>query len=209
MNLKWFGSLHRTGPLLTVLCVFLLLSCTDNKIKGDPKKTLGTYVGAIKKGDFETIYKLNRVTARQLKYVGATSVGDVKQQLEENYKNNQAKYDATELTFTPNVQWAEKHFFPPSCVFELSPVRSLTSIDKGNPNALYEEGFLVISTVSVRYPDLTEAPELDGKKISSAKYDCYLNKIREGGNVRIYDVDDKWYVGGCILEAESVEYYKK
>ncbi len=209
MNLKWFGSLQWKGLLLTLLCVSVLLSCSDNKVKGDPKKTLSVYVNAIKMGDFKTVYRLNRVTARQLKYVGATSVGDVKQQLENNYKNNRAKYEATEVTFTPNVQWAEKHFFPPSCVFELSPIHSLTAIDKDNPNALYEEGFLVISTVSVRYPDLREAPELEGKKISSAKYDCYLNKIREGGNVRVYDVDDKWYVGGCILEAESVEFYKK
>jgi len=207
MNLKWFGSMQSKNLLLLALCMATLLSCTGNKVKGDPKKTLQLYVTAVKNNDFKAIYGLNLMTVRHEKYVGATSVGDVEKQLKQNYENELADYEATGPTFTPNVHWAEKHFFPSSCEFELSPIRSLTAAAKDEPNALYEEGFLVIATVSARYPNIKEAPELDGKKISFAKYDCSLGKIREAGNVRIYDLDDKWYFGGCIINGESVEYH--
>ena len=204
MNHKLFGK--GAGPVFAAILVigFMLASCED-KIPGDPEGVMKQYVNAIKARDFKTIYSLNRVTARQKYHLEQTSVGNVETILKTNYEENKAAFDSAEFTLTPAVQWGEKYFFPPSAKVSFGKPERIKPVGDDPVNAEYEKALTVKIHVTAEYPDVNEAPKLGDRAIKTAVYDCALGKIRTGKSVRVYDLDEKWYFNGCILEKDRVQ----
>lgn len=205
MNRKWCGSFRYTYFVLSIFSL-ALLSCTS-EIPGDPKKTLEEYITAVQKGNFETVYRLNKVTARQKKYLEQTKIDDFKKILKQNYEKNWANYKSVKPSFIANIQWAEKHFFPPSCSPSVGKPQKPTPIGNDRVNVEYEEALTIIVPVFVTYNAKRDAPKLNGRKIKSTGYVCILGKIREGSNVRIYSHDDQWFFGSCILDTTSAKFF--
>ena len=203
MNLKLFGSFRYEYFVL----LFALLSCM-NDIPGEPKKRVQEYITAVQKGDFETIYRLHRVTAQQKKYLEQTEGGDLKELMKQNYERNKASYESVKPSFMDNIQWAEKYFFPPSCSPSVGEPQKPAPATKDDPGyADYEKALTTMVPVSVTYNSEKDAPQLSGRKLKFAKYICILGKIREGSNVRIYSHDDQWFFNGCIPDSNSVRFF--
>ncbi len=190
-----------------LLTIFLAttMGCTE-KIAGEPSKVVTRYVDAVKRGDYDTIFQLSHNSARRLKFFGMSELAQDKKIAQEYLEEQRKEYDAAPLDFTPGVQWAERHFFPDTCEVSIGKARYPAGTPGDPVNADYEQGIKVIVTVSVDYLDPKSAPSYRGKKLVSAKYDCFLSKIREGKNVRIYSHDDKWYVNGFLIDPATVRF---
>lgn len=206
MNRKLFG---KNGAILTVAVALLLatgVSCSDS-IPGKPDMVLQEYVVAVQKGDFETIYRLNRATARQSRFIHKDKTGDAEKMDAENMAMARANYEAVQPSFTPGMHWAEKHFFPQtSGVFIGRPQHLAPTGNEPGLKDNYEKGNTVVIPVSVTYPDLNQAPEYGGKKIKQAEYRCVMGKVRMEDSLMIYTHDDKWFFNACLIEIEKIEY---
>ena len=200
MNRKWFGS---PVGIYLILVIFspLLLSCTKD-IPGNPKKTVENYIAAVQKSDFETIYNLNRVTARQKKYIKKAKNGNVEQELKASFETHKRAYEAVEPGFFTGTQWAGKFFFPPTATVVVGEARHppRSGVD-------YEKGFTLYIEVKTSYAKREDAPELHGRKVKEAVYDCVLGKIRYGENVRVYSHDEQWFFAGCIIDTPSARFF--
>lgn len=203
MNHKLFGKFFFRAIALVAL-VGGTEACTLNKIAGDPAKVLKEYIGAVQKGDFNAIYALSQVTARQKKWIQKSETGDVQKQEAEHFQRHKAIYDATVPSFS-NVQWAEKYYFPPSAKVEIGKPRDPEPFEKEKLGDAYEKGVVAIITVSVSYPVPEEAPEYDGMKVKQANYNCMLRKIRYEDSVMIYSYDEKWFFSGCLVIGNSIQ----
>ena len=201
MNRKWSGS---AVGIYLILLIFspLLLSCTKD-IPGNPIKTVEDYIAAVQKSDFETIYNLNRVTARQKKYIKKAKNGNVEQELKASLKTHKRAYEAVEPGFFTGAQWAEKYFFPSTSRVVVGEARHPppSGVD-------YEKGFTLYVAVKTSYAKREDAPEFHGRKVKGAVYDCILGKIRYGENVRVYSHDEQWFFAGCILDTPSLLFFK-
>lgn len=201
MNRKLFGKNLFRAIALLLLMAGAVSACTLNKIAGDPAKVLKDYIAAVQKGDFNTMYALSHVTARQKKWIQKSETGDVQKQEAEHFQRHKAMYDATVMGMA-NVQWAEKFFFPPSAIVEIGKPHDPVPVEKKMGDA-YEKGVVVVSTVSVSYPKPEEAPEYNGVKLKNAVYECSLRKIRHDESVMVYSYDDKWFFAGCVTKDTS------
>ncbi|MGK7345145.1 MAG: hypothetical protein ACNS63_04990 [Candidatus Nitrospinota bacterium M3_3B_026] len=206
MSPRWSGR-PGAGWLAVAAAVSVLSASCHDRIPGKPEKTTAEYIEAIQKNDFAAVYQLNRVTARQARYLENTDVGDVDEMLRQNYEQRKAEYEAARAVFTPGIQWAEKHFFPASASVSVGEASWIKPVGDDPVNADYEKALTVTVPVSVEYKDKSAAPELEGKKLKSASYTCSLGKIRSEKSVRVYNVDEQWYFNGCILNRESVTLY--
>lgn len=181
-------------------------ACQD-RIPGEPEKTAREYIEAIQKNDFAAVYRLNRVTARQVRYLENTDVGDVDEMLRQDYERRKADYEAVRTAFTPGIQWTEKHFFPASASVSVGEASWIKPAPGDPVNAEYEKALSVMVPVSVEYKDKNDAPVFEGKRLKSASYTCAMGKIRSEKSVRVYNVDEQWYFNGCILDRGSVTWY--
>ncbi len=200
MNHKWFGRPY--GATSAVVFVIFLAACAE-RIPGDPGKILAEYVGAVQKGDFATMYKLSRITARQKKYILKSNVGDINKLLSENYEMHLSTYKSVEPSFFGAVQWQEKYFFPPSAVVRFGKAKNLPPPEKSERKENWEIGLKVLIDVSVEYPKKEEAPEYDGRKLRSINYVCTLSKIRMEGALAVYPQDPDWFFDGCNANSSS------
>ena len=205
MSPRSFGRVF--AGVVTVVLLALGVSACERKIPGNPRKVMEEYIKAVQGRDFETIYRLNRVTARQKKYLEASRAGDVRKALETNYQEHKADFESAPVTFTPGVEWAEKHFFPPGSEVSVGEPYYIKPVGDDPVNAKYEEALTVMVKVLTKYLNETYAPELNGRKIKSATFDCSLGKIRLGKSVRVYSHDDEWYFNGCLINLDSVQYF--
>jgi len=207
MNLRLSGKkAFGACCLLFPLAALALFACTK-EIPGNPEKTVKEYIEAVQKGDFETIYRLNRVTARQKKFLEKTEAGNVELVLKQNFERQKAAYFTSEPDIFSGALWTERYFFPPSSSVKVGKARSMSQIGDDPVNVEYEKGFLAIVPVETTYASEKDAPKLKGQSIKKAVYDCNLAKIRQGDNVRIYSHDEKWFIARCILDTDTVEYF--
>lgn len=206
MNRKWSGSAVGIYLILMIFSL-LLLTCTRD-IPGNPEKTVKDYITAVQKSDFETIYNLNRLTARQKRFIEKIKNGDVEKELKASFEMHKAAYDAVEPGFFTGAQWAEKYFFPPMATVVIGKARHPSSAGDDPSNVEYDKGFTLFVSVKTFYTKSEDAPELDGRKVKKATYDCVLGKIRYGANVRIYSHDEQWFLSGCILDRPLVTFFK-
>ncbi len=176
------------------------------KIPGRPEKIMEEYVKAVQRKDFETIFALNAGAARIRKFLERSEMGDKEKILKEDFEKNKAAYQAAEPSFAPGVRWTEKHYFPATALVDIGDPYPPASAGEDNVNAEYEMAMSVFVPVIVKYPDQNEAPAYNKRKLKTARYDCALRKIREGGAVRVYSTDDKWYFAGCVFDSSSVTY---
>jgi len=206
MNRKWSGSAVG-GYLILLLSSPLVLSCTK-EIPGNPEKTVKDYIEAIQKSDFETTYRLNRVTARQKKYIEKSKNGNIAQELKASIESHKAAYDAAEPDFFSGALWSEKYFFPLTSRVVVGEAKHPSPAGDDPVNVEYEKGFTLFVSVKTFYTKSKDAPELHGRKVKEAIYDCALGKIRYGENVRVYSHDEQWFLSGCILDRSSVTFFK-
>lgn len=204
MNRKLPGKNLFHAIALLALIAGAVPACTLDKIAGDPKKVLHEYVEAVQRGDFNTIYALNQVTARQNKWLQKSESGDLKKQEVEHFQRHKATYDAADMSSTQGVLWAEKHFFPRSSKVDIGKPRDPEPVEKEKMGDAYEKGVVAVLTVSVTYPVPEEAPEHNGAKLKYAEYNCMMRKIRYDESVMIYSYDEKWFFSGCMIIGNSV-----
>ncbi|MDH5508765.1 MAG: hypothetical protein OEZ32_00230 [Nitrospinota bacterium] len=207
MNRKLFGKPMARSLMLAGLALVLAAGCVD-KIPGDPDKELERYIKAVQESDYKTIFDINHVTARQLKFMRQMNKGDKERSLEGSYKQYKEIYLNVTPTFQIGITWAEKGFFPPGAQTKVGDPYYQVALEDDPVNAEYERATNVYVPVDVSYPDKTAAPEHDGKKVRSASYDCSMKKIREGQNVTVYSHDDKWFFGGCIVNMGKTTYHQ-
>ncbi|MFQ5432974.1 MAG: hypothetical protein ACE5EN_10770, partial [Nitrospinota bacterium] len=150
MNRKWSGSVVGVYLILLVQIALLISSCSKG-IPGNPVKTVKDYIEAVQKSDFETIYRLNRSTARQKKFIEKSKNGNVEQELKENFKSNKAAYDVVEPGFYSGAQWAEKYYFPPASNVVVGEARNPSAAEGDSVNVKYETGFTVLVSVKTFY----------------------------------------------------------
>ncbi len=200
MNRKSFG--RPFGVASAVVFALFFVACSE-RISGDPAKIMAEYVGAVQKGDFASMYKINRITARQKKYILKSNAGDINKLLSANYEMHLATYKSAELSFYGAVQWQEKYFFPPSAVVRIGKVHNLPPPDKNERKENWEMGLKALVDVSVEYPKKEEAPEYDGRKLKSINYVCTLSKIRMEGAMMVYPQDPDWFFDACIANSAS------
>lgn len=206
MNRKWSGSAAGIYLILLVTSP-LLLSCAKD-IPGNPVKTVKDYIAAVQKSDFETIYRLNRVTARQKKLIEKSKNASIEKELKASFETHKAAYDAAEPGFFTGAIWSEKYFFPSTSRVAVGEAKHPTSAGDDSVNVEYEKGFTLFVSVKTFYTTTEDAPELYGRKVKEAIYDCVLGKIRYGENVRVYSHDEQWFLSGCLLDRSSVTFIK-
>jgi len=194
------------GLLVAPITALLLLSCSK-AIPGHPEKIMSGYIEAVKKDDFATIYELNMKTARQKKYLGKTSVGNLGMILKENFEKNRSDYENVPISFNLGEQWVEKHFFRTAAIYSIGEPYSPKPVGDDPVNAKYESSVSCYVPVLVEYGDTKTGLEYNGKKIKSAKYDCSMRKIREGNNARVYSHDDNWYLAGCVIDTSTIKLF--
>ncbi len=193
--------------LLGALCGFLLASCSQ-KIPGHPEKILKSYIEATQKGDFDTVYKINKLTARQIKYLGSTTVGNVDQMLKENFEQKKALWKMADTGRESGELYYEKQLFPASSEFSIVSIKTPPTLSDDPVNAEYEVANNIYGVVEVVYKNKAAAPKFDGRSAKKARYDCILSKIREGDNLRVYSDDTSWYFGGCLSDAGSISFFE-
>ncbi|MBF0169719.1 MAG: hypothetical protein HQK87_01295 [Nitrospinae bacterium] len=175
-------------------------------IPGEPEKVTRRYVEAIQTGDYHTLFRLNHVTARRLKYFDMSELPEDREEAVRYQAAQQAEYEATPPDFTPGVRWAERHYFPPTARVTVGKAVSPAAAPNDPVNADYEKANSVTVPVTVDYPDPGQAPLYQGKPMASAAFDCMLIKLRVGKNVAVYSHDDQWYVNGVILDPATVRF---
>ena len=204
MNRKSFG---KSLALALTALVWVSSGCVE-KIPGEPDKVVERYIKAVQETDYRTIFDINHVTAKQLKYLRQLNAGDREHSLEESYRQYSEIYKGVAPTFQPGITWAEKGFFPPGSKTRVGKPYHPIAAGDDPVNAEYEKATNVYVPVEVDYPDISTAPEYSGRKVRSALYDCGLKKIREGRNVTVYAHDDKWFFGGCIANTSKMTFYQ-
>jgi len=205
MNPRLSGNFRKI--LLGGLCGLLLFSCSK-KFPGHPEKILKSYIEATRKGDFDTVYKLHSLTARQIKYLGSTTVGNVDQLLKENFEQKKALWESADTGREAGELYYEKQFFPSSSEVSIVRIKEPPALSDDPTNADYEKANTIYGVVEAVYKNKESAPKFNGRPAKKARYDCVLSKIREGQNVRVYSDDTSWYFGGCILDEDSIEFFK-
>lgn len=203
MNRKSFG--RPSGAASAVVFALFLAACSE-RIPGDPAKIMAEYVAAVQKDDFASMYKINRITARQKRYILKSTAGDLNKLLSENYKMHLATYKSVEPSFYGAVQWQEKFFFPPSALVRIGKAQNLPSPEQSERKENWEMGLKVLVDVSVEYHKKEEAPEYDGRKLKSINYVCTLSKIRMEGALAVYPQDPDWFFDGCNANSASAQF---
>lgn len=179
-----------------------------SSIPGNPQKVVEDYINAIRNGDFKTVYRLNRVSARQKKFIEKSGAGNSKNESSQNFAKHKAAYESLKPGFFTGAQWAEKYFFPKSSTVTVGDPRHPPKAGGEASNAGYEQGLSIIVSVKTVYNMKKEAPELNARRIKEATYDCFLAKIRYGDNVQIYSYDEQWFFAGCILDTRLVLFFE-
>ena len=186
----------------SVLLLFTV-SC-EEKVPGDPEKTLTEYITAIQGDDYETIFALNHASERKIRFIEDAEDADIKLMLAENLKKDKADYIAAQQTFTTGSRWIERHFFPKSSTFTVGKAYFMEPVGDDPVNVDYEKAVSVQTPVSVEYKNTKDAPLYDGHKVLSANYVCMLRKLRQKGSVRIYSHDTDWFIASCTVFSESI-----
>ncbi|VAW27401.1 hypothetical protein MNBD_BACTEROID07-302 [hydrothermal vent metagenome] len=205
MSRKWSGKKIFKAGFCIAISAFALGGC-DQKIPGHPEKIASEYIKAVQRNDFKTIYRLNFDTSRSSKYLKCSDGKAENKICEQNFRENKTIYENAELNFSPGVRWVEKHYFPASALVDIGEPYPPAAAGEDDINSKYERAVSVFVPVKVEYPDQNEAPSQDDRKIKTASFECVFRKIREGGNVRVYSHDIKWYFAGCVFNAQSVTY---
>lgn len=190
--------------LVAITFLFFTVSC-EEKVPGDPEKTLAEYIKAIQNKDYKTIFALNFASERKIRFIEDAEGADIKIMLAENFEKDKADYLAAEQTFTTGNRWIERHFFPKSATFTVGKAFFMAPVGDDPVNVDYEKAVSVQTPVVVEYNDTKDAPTYEGRKVLSAKYVCMLRKLRQKGSVRIYSHDTEWFVASCTVESESVK----
>jgi hypothetical protein len=192
---------------LLALFTLVLHSCTSSTT-GNPRKVVEDYINAIQNGDFETIYRLNRVTARQKKFIGKSGEHNSEVELKELFAKHKATYESFKPELLAGAQWAEKYYFSNSSTVIIGQPKHPPVTDGETQNAEYEKGKSMSVSVSAVYAIEKDAPIFNARRIKEATYDCFLGKIRYGDNVQIYPYDKQWFFAGCILDNQSVLFFQ-
>ena len=182
---------------------FFAVSC-EEKIPGDPQKTLTDYIMAIQNADYEAIFSLNHASERKIRFIEEAEGADIKLMLAENFKKDKADYMAAQQTFTTGSRWIERHYFPKSSTFTVGKAYFMEPVGDDPVNVEYEKAVSVQTPVVVEYKSLKDAPLFDGRKVVSAQYVCILRKLRQKGSVRIYSHDTDWFIASCTVVSESI-----
>ncbi len=207
MSHKLSGNkIFKAGFYIAVLA-FVTGGC-DQKIVGHPEKVTSDYIKAVQRNDFKAIYKLNFDTSRSSKYLKCSDEKAEEKICEQNFRENKTIYENVELNLSPGVRWTEKYYFPASALIDIGEPYPPVAAGEDDINSKYEKAVSVFIPVKVEYPDQDEAPSQDDRKIKTASFECVLRKIREGGNVRVYSNDTKWYFAGCVFNSLSATYHK-
>lgn len=201
MNHKLFGK--RYSPIILFIAVTAVWAGCFESIPGDPEKTVREYVKAVQSNDFEKIYYLNFLTARQDIYAGGRDEEEIERIRRELFERAKKGYYGSRQHDESGLQWAEKYFFTPNALIEVDKARFPPEAPNDPVNAEYEKDQNVFVTVRAVYKNKGEAPILYGKRVTVAEYDCILKKIRHPGTVRVYSHDERWYIGGCIMDREK------
>ena len=193
------------NALLTVVITlaFFAISC-EEKIPGDPEKTITEYIGAIQNNNYQTIFALNFASKRKIRFIEDAEGVDIKAMLADNFEKDKADYMAAEQTFTTGNRWIERHFFPKSASFTVGEAYFMEPVGDDPVNVDYEKAVSVQTPVFVEYNNVKDAPLYEGRAVFSAKYVCMLRKLRQKGSVRIYSHDTDWFVASCTVISESV-----
>jgi len=203
MNHKLFGNKLSTAFLLFAVIV-VGVGCSES-IPGHPEKTVEEYIKAVQSNDFEKIYHLNFLTARQKVYIGGGDEGEVESLQKEHFEKAKKGYEEYRQQDQRGLQWAEKYYFTPNATIKVEEARYPSGAGDDSVNAEYEKDQNVYVTVKALYNDKNEAPTLGGKRAIEAEYDCILKKIRQPGNVRVYSHDENWYIGACIMDHKKTK----
>jgi hypothetical protein len=198
MNHRLFGKFFSLGILFLTL-IATVFGCSDS-IPGQPAKIVEEYVKAVQSNDFEKIYQLNFLTARQKIFIVGKDKVEVESLMREHFELSKKRYDESLPQDEIGLQWAEKDFFTPNALIEVDKARYPPAAADDPVNAEYEKDQNAFVTVRAVYKDKDEAPLLLGKRVVEAEYDCILKKIRQPGTVRVYSHDEQWYIGGCIMD---------
>jgi len=205
MSRKWSGKTIYKAGFYIIVSAFLWGGC-DREIPGHPEKVAFEYIHAVQKNDFQAIYKLNFDTSRSRKYLECSEKKADDKICEDNFRENKTAYEKAGLNLSPGVRWAEKHYFPPSALIEVGEPYPPVGAGDDDLNAKYEMAVSVFIPVKVEYQDQNEAPSQNNRKIKTASFECVLRKIREGGNVRVYFHDAKWYFAGCVFNSATATF---
>lgn len=193
------------GRAVAAIALTLIAAGCTAKIPGNPEAVTQRYVKALQTDDFNTVYTLNFLTAREVRFQGGKDSSVSKEELKLSMDRHRAMYLAAPPSFLPGQRWAERHYFTPSSTATVQKAHWIPPFGSDPVNAEYEKDMTVIVPVNVVYSSKEDAPSYQEGKVKSARYDCTLKKIREEGAVTIYSHDTQWYVSGCIVEVDTIK----
>lgn len=131
--------------------------------KASCKKALEEYLGAVKKRDFETIYRLNARVQKKIALIYRGDEEHLEESLKTNYEEFKQEFEAIEASRDLRGLWAEKFIITPESNFTVSNVR--IEEESGSPTSKFKYNDLGNAEIIVEYNSEDSAPSLGGRKV--------------------------------------------
>ena len=158
--------LIKSKKLLWLMAALIFVSgCSGSS---GAKKEVERYLGALKSGDFATLYELNATTQKKvaLIYRGSESTRD--EALKTNFEEYKVMFADAEPDPKLHGLWSEKFLFPSDSTYTVTDV--VVEEQKNQGTTRFKERMVATAEIKVEYKSKESAPELVGGQVKSATY---------------------------------------
>ncbi len=202
INVKIMKRLN-SGKINVLLALLLIAGCSGSSA---PKQALEEYIGAMKAGNFKTVYELNATAQKKvvLAYRGAKSGVDGR--LKKEFAYYQDLYNTVSEESSVGGQWKEKLFFPAASNHSITAIN--VKEESGSPTAKFKAHEYALAELTIEYSDKKTAPSVGGQKVK--KISCDIKMIKGEDAVKGLPTDvklRKWLFKSLTAKREGATYW--
>jgi hypothetical protein len=176
--------------------------------KKGPGEFLISYIEAVKERDFQTMYRINHRTQKQVNLVMRRSddENDKEGLLEKIYDRHKRNFDFITFSDNPTLLWAEKFFFIPEMEYTIRHVKRLK--EGGSPTSFYRSYSLAIIMVDAEYTNPETTPLYGGKRLKQVKLQVNMILSRDVvKGLRTKPFEKGWLFQGLKIDEENIVYW--
>lgn len=186
------------------LSLVILIGCSGS---GGTQKAVEDYLGAVKKGDFETMYHLNARMQKKIAFIYRGSEERREESLKRNFDDFKAEYDQLEASYDLRGLWAEKFIITSDSNYTITTVK--IGEESGTPASKFKYNKLGYADAIVEYKDKSSAPSHGGYKVKQLT--CEISLIKGEDVVKGLKTKlklPKWVIKEFHIKKDSVTYWK-
>lgn len=155
--------------LLLILALIGYIAYETVAVRG-AKESTKAYIEAVRERDFDTIYRMNQRTQKQVNLIFRGREENKEEFLKGLYEGHKKNFESMQLTDNLTLLWSEKFFFIPEMEYKVIKVERKKGKDTLSPSYKSLERVAIV-TVDVEYKNPLTSPIYNDKRIKQAIFE--------------------------------------